>query len=245
VRKSVVIAGALACSLLAPAAKADLPVIDVSQLLKWVQQAQQMVKEIDQLIATVHALENVPQNLTSMVNGLNNLAVQNPLGAIEQNLQVMLTGQGTGNCTNAQNQLTTNQYAPAAGTDFTAQWLNQNANRNAGLQACTQQMVAATQARLNQMPQLLQQLQGATDVTSVTAIVGRIIQEIATINAQQQQAMLVGQSALTQSAMAQAQILQKQRRDAMEVYTNTSPGAVPGAIPTVTPAPIPFADAAN
>jgi len=234
------LAGAAMAALVAVPVRADLPVVDAASLLKWVQQAQQMQQTITQLEAQLRALTDVPNNLTQMVSGLLQSAVQNPLGQIQQNLQVLMTGQGTGNCGNSQQYLTQNQYSAGTGTDFTAQWLNQSANRNAGLQACTQQMITATQTRLNQMPQLLTELQGATDLTQVASISGRIQYETATINAQQQQAMLVAQTAAMQSMMAQDQILQKQRADAAEVYKNTSPGATPGAIPAVTPAPALF-----
>jgi hypothetical protein len=235
-----VLAGAAMVALTMSPARADLPVIDVSQLLKWVQQAAQMQQQITQLLNTVHALTNIPQNIQSMVQQLLTAGVQNPLGQITQNLQVLLTGQGTGTCTGSQNYLVQNQYSAGQGTDFTAQWLNQGANRNAGLQACTQQMLLGTQQRLAAMPQLLAELQGATDVTSVTAIAGRIQYESATIQAQQQQAIAVSQSAVLQATMADQQILQKQRADATELYNNTAPGAAAGAIPTVTAAPTPF-----
>lgn len=232
-----IIAAASLFAFMTASARADLPVIDASQLLKWVQQAQQMQQTITQLEETVHSLTNIPQNLESMVQQLLQAAVQNPLGQITQNLQVLLTGQGVGTCTGGQAYLTQNQYSAAQGTDFMGQIMNQSANRNAGLQACTQQMLGATQTRLQQMPQLLAQLQGATDVTSATAISGRIQYEIATINAQQQQAIAMGQAAQVQAAMQQDQILQKQRADATEVYQQTSPGAAAGTIPAVTPAP--------
>lgn len=232
-----IIAAATMLTFMSASARADLPVIDASQLLKWVQQAQQMQQQLVQLENTVHSLTDVPQDLATMVQQLLQTAVQNPLGQILQNLQVMLSGQGTGTCTGSQNYLTQNQYSAAVGTDFIGQIMNQSANRNAGLQACTQQMLAATQVRLQQMPQLLTQLQGATDVTQATAISGRIQYEIATINAQQQQAMAMAQAAEVQAAMEQDQILQKQRADATEVFKNTSPGAAAGTIPPVTPAP--------
>lgn len=234
------IAGLLAASLLWTPARADLPVVDAASLLKWVQQAQQMQQSIAQLEAQLKALTDIPQNLTEMVQGLLNSAVSNPLGAIEQNLQTLLSGQGTGTCAGSQTYLTQNQYFSTTGTDFVGQAMNQSANRSAGLQACTQQMMVATQARLAQMPQLLTELQGATDVTQATAISGRIQIEIATINAQQQQAMLLAQSAMLQESMRNDQILQKQRADAQEIITNTSPGAAGGNIPAVTPAPQPF-----
>jgi Type IV secretion system proteins len=236
----IVYTSALVCSLLAapvPAARADLPVVDVAQLKAWATQAEQMAQQVEQMVATVHSLTDVPQDLASMVQQLLQTAVQNPLGAITQNLQVLLTGQGVGTCTGGQAYLTQNQYSAAQGTDFTAQIMNQSANRNAGLQACTQQMLAATQTRLQQMPQLLNQLQGATDATQVAAIAGRITYEVATINAQQQQAIAMGQAAQVQAAMAQDQLLQKQRSDATEIINSTAPGAAAGTIPSVTPAP--------
>lgn len=230
----------LSASLMLGTARADLPVVDAASLLKWVQQAQQMAQQLAQLQATVRSLTDVPDNLAQMVQGLLNTAVQNPLGEIEQNLQTLLSGQGTGSCAGSQTYLTQNQYAAGQGGDFTAQWLNQSANRNAGLQACTQQMMQATQTRLQQMPQLLTELQGATDVTQIAAVSGRIQYEVATINAQQQQAMLMAQSVQLQHMMSEDQILQKQRSDAQEVIQSTSPGAAPGNVPTVATAPQPF-----
>lgn len=232
-----VLAGAAMVALTLVPARADEPVIDVSALLKWVQQAAQMQSQLQQMIAEVHAVTDVPENLVSMVQGLLESAVQNPLGEIEQNLQVLMKGQGAGSCGNSQQYVTQNQYAAGTGTDFTAQWLNQSANRNAGIQACTQQMITATQTRLTQMPQLLNELQGATDITQVAAISGRIQYESATIQSQQQQAMLVAQTAAMQSMMAQDQINQKQRSDAQELFNATAPGATSGAVPNVTPAP--------
>jgi hypothetical protein len=238
----IVYTGALTCSLLLASvpSRADLPVVDLAAIKYWVQQEQLMQQTVTQMIATVHSLTNVPQNLSSMVGQLLQTAVQNPLGQIEQNLQVLMTGQGTGTCTGSQNYLVQNQYSAGQGTDFTAQWLNQGANRNAGLQACTQQMLVGTQTRLAQMPGLLTELQGATDLTQVASISGRIQYEVATISAQQQQAGLVAQTAAMQAAMAQGQIDQKQRADAQEFFNATAPGAAAGAIPTVTAAPNPF-----
>lgn len=230
---------AVALSALCAPAMADLPVIDAASLFKWVEQAQQMSQQITQLENTVHSLTNVPQNLIQQVEGLLQSGVRNPLGNITQNLQVLLGGQGTGTCNGSQNFLTQNQYAAGVGGDFTAQWLNQSATRNAGIQACTQQMLTATQTRLDQMPALLDELQGAQDVTQVAAVSARIQQEIATVSAQQQQAMLMAQMAATQHMMAEDQVLQKQRADAQEVINNTS-ASPNGVTPAPIPAPQPF-----
>lgn len=226
---------ALATSLLFGTARADTPVIDASQLFKWVQQAQQMQAQLAQLEAQLRALTDVPNNLAQMVGGLLQNGVGNPLGQIEQNLQVLLKGQGTGTCAGSNQYLTQYQYAPATGTDFTGQMMNQSANRNAGLQACTQVMMQGVQNRLTQMPGLLTELQGATDLTQVAAISGRIQYESAVIGAQQAQVNLMAQTAMVQHLTADDQVLQKQRADANEVIQNTSPGAAAGAVPSVTP----------
>jgi hypothetical protein len=232
-----ILAGVVAGLLLVQPARADLPVIDAASLAKWVAQAQQMAQQLTQLENTVRSLTDVPQNLVNQVEGLLQQAVQNPLGNITQNLQVLMTGQGTGTCGNANTYLAQNQYNAATGGDFTGQWLNQSANRSAGLQACTQQMMAGTQTALTQLPALLTQLQGATDVTQIAAIAGRIQQAIATINAQQQQALLMGQTAMLQRMMQEDQLLQKQRADAQERINATSATAAGAAAPAAVPAP--------
>jgi hypothetical protein len=237
-RRRHIIAGSLLVPLFCSPVMAQMAVIDGAALLKWVQQAQQMQQTVTQLESAVRSLTDVPQNLTQMVEGLLNTAVQNPLGQIEQNLQVLMTGQGTGNCGGSQVYLTQNQYAVGSGTDLTAQLLNQSVTRNAGLQACTQQMMMATQARLQQMPGLLNELQGATDITQVEAIRGRIEIEVATINAQQQQAILLNQTTMVQHMMDDDKRLQKQRADAQEIIQNTGPNAPAGNVPQVTNPPV-------
>jgi hypothetical protein len=116
--------------------------------------------------------------------------------------------------------------------------MNQSANRNAGLQACTQQMMAGTQAALAALPGLLTQLQAATDVTQVAAVSARIQQQIAVINAQQQQAQLMATTAMLQRQMSEDQILQKQRADAMQRVNETSGGGgAAGGAPVAAIAP--------
>ena len=236
------VAVALLCG--PPAARADLPVIDAAQLARWVTQAQQMANQLVQLETEVRQLADVPQNLITQVEQLMAQGVQNPLQNIMTNLNAMMTGQGIGNCTGGQNILTQNQYAPATGGDFQASLLNSTANRNAGLQACTQQMLAATQTRLANLPPLLAQLQGATDVTQATAISGRIQAEIANITAGQQQIIALSQTAQLQQLMAEQQQLQKMRADAQE-RANATGGGAPGVAAPAIQAPAPFQAAGN
>ena len=88
--------------------------------------------------------------------------------------------------------LSATQAWTANGGDFLGSLLNGGASRLAGLMACTNQMMQATEQRLTQMPQLLSELQNCSDVTCATTLSGRIQLETATINAQQQQAILMG-----------------------------------------------------
>lgn len=224
-------------------AHADMPVIDAANLFKWFQQAQDMARTIAQLEATVRSLTNVPQDLLQQVQGLLQQGAQNPLGNITQNLQVLLAGRGTGNCNGSQQFLTQNQYTATTGTDFTSQWMSQSQVRNAGIQACTQQMLVATQTRLDQMPGLLTELQNAKDVTQVSAVQARIQYETSTIAAQQQQASLIAQMAMTKRAMAEDTMMQKMRSDAREIINNTQPGGLTGnatAPMAALPPPTPF-----
>lgn len=217
-----------AAVLIAPAARAEIAVIDMSALARWGTQLQDMERQYQNLQYQLHALTNVPQNLVSMVQGLLNNGVRNPLGMIGGNLQAMMRGETTGSCYGAQDFLTGNSYAAAQGNDFMARWINNSAARNAGLQACTQQMFTSVQDRLNELPGLLTELQNAQDVTQINAISARIQQENQTIAAQQQQVLLMAQMTATQRAMAEDQIVQKQRSDAEELERMFSPQAGAG-----------------
>jgi hypothetical protein len=221
-------------------ARADMPVIDFANVVKWVQQGEQMTESIAQQKSQLRAMTNIPADLVRQVEGLLDQGVENPLAEIKQNLQAILHG-GTGTCAGSSVILQGAQYAAATGGDFMGQSLNQRANGTAGLQACTQQMIGATQARLQQMPGLLNQLQGAQDVTQATAIGARIQYEQAIIQAQHQQASLMMQSAMLDRYTKQDQMVQKQRADAQEELAKMQAGAPTGVMPQVATAPVSFA----
>jgi hypothetical protein len=213
--------------------KADVPVIDVSALARWATQLQQGAQQLTTVIQTMHDIEDIPQNLIGQVEGLLNVAIQNPLQDITGNLAGLMNGSGVGTCTGAANLLTMNRFQTATGGDFLGSWLNGGASITAGLQGCTQQMMQATQDRLNQMPQLLSEVQACHDQACATAIGDRIQLETATINAQQQQAQLIMMQGQLQRWTAQDQILQKQRGDYQQIINGTSGvGTGGGATPT-------------
>ena len=111
--------------------------------------------------------------------------------------------------------------------DFAGSLMNGGATQLAGLMACTQQMMQATQQRLAQMPQLLNELQACSDVSCTTAVSGRIQLETATINTQQQQGILMGLAQQQQRWAMDDFVLQKQRAD-LEAMLNALPSGTIG-----------------
>jgi hypothetical protein len=232
-------------------ARADLPVVDFSALGQWAKELQSdaqiitnQLQQISQLTQTVHDIEDIPQNLIGQVAGLLQVGIQNPLQNITGNLSTLMNGSGVGTCSGASNLLTMNQYARANGTDFAGAWLNGGASITAGLQACTRQMMQATQDRLNEMPGLLDEVQSCHDQTCATALSARIQLETATINTQQQQAQLVMMQGQLQRWTAEDQIVQKQRQDYEAIISGTA-GNVSTPVPLATTPAVPAFSASN
>ena len=190
---------------------------------------QYLQQQVQQAIQTVQALTNIPQNLAGQVVGLLQSTIQNPLQGISLNLQTLMTGSGPGVCMGAGGMLSATQAWTANGGDFLGSLLNGGASRLAGLMACTNQMMQATEQRLTQMPQLLSELQNCSDVTCATTLSGRIQLETATINAQQQQAILMGLTQQQQRWAADDLVLQKMRADLEAVY-NALPSGTASAV---------------
>ena len=151
--RRLLLATALAAPLFlaAPTGRAQMPVIDFAQLGEWarqlqyaIQQVQYLQQQVQQAIQTVQALTNIPQNLAGQVVGLLQSTIQNPLQGISLNLQTLMTGSGPGVCMGAGGMLSTTQAWTANGGDFLGSLLNGGASRLAGLMACTNQMMQAT-----------------------------------------------------------------------------------------------------
>jgi ribosomal protein S24E len=225
-RKCLALAAAVAGALLCQPAHADLPVIDFAQLAQWFYQLQAMASQYEMLQHQYKAMTNVPPNLKTMVGALLEADIRTPLGDIRLNLDNMQRGGTPGVCAQAVRYAQQNQYQPANGNDFMAVTLNASANRSGGMFACNQQMMTATQNRLNAMPALLDALQAAQDFTQVEAIKARIDQENATTTAQILQAQTMAQDAETQRWLAKQQIYQKQRADSEEVINATASTAM-------------------
>lgn len=219
-------------------------VFDPSNFAEAVKQVEQAIQMVEQAKQTVQALTNIPANLISQASGLLNLSVQNPLQQILGNLRVLQTGVGTGTCTGSAGLLSMTQYFKATGSDFAGASLNGAAAQLAGLQACTNQMMSATQDRLKQMPELLTSLQACTTEACATAQSGRIQYEIAMINTQQNQTMLLGLTAQNNRWTQQDQRIQLMRANEEALMTSTGNGpfvSSPGTSdPIVNNTPIGF-----
>jgi hypothetical protein len=255
---ATILASLAAFALATPPVQADVPVIDFAALAQWGKELQEQadilrtaMNQLTQLETTVRDIEDIPRDLMGQVQGLMQIAVQNPLQGITGNLDNLFNGAGTGQCAGSANLLMMNQFHTAGGGDFLGSWINGGAAITAGLQACTNMVLQSTQDRLNNLPQLVSQLQACNDMACATAVNGRIQEEVANINAQTMQLMAMQSAGQLQRYTAEQQILQKQRADAEAVIAATGgagaaggPPVVPAAGPATT-APVFTANAGN
>jgi Type IV secretion system proteins len=102
-----------------------------------------------------------------------------------------------------------------------AQEMQRQAQATAGVQALAYQNLQATQARMNQLPALQTQLDGAKNVQDVAAVNNRIQVEqqfVATQQAQAQQLQLLQQA---QQQVNDQRLQQRQRQDADSLFNDT------------------------
>lgn len=228
---------ALAMVLLLPSvAKAQVSVIDWASIQRLYEEVQLAQSQLTQMTSTVHALTSIPAGMVRQVEGLLTLGVQNPLGDIQGTLSSLMNGGTlTGTCASAAGEFTSlNRYSSAIGGDFGGAMINSSSARLGGVMSCLQTMTRSTQSRLNQMPQLLDELQACQDVSCTTAVSGRINLETATIGAQTNQAILMGQTAQIQRWTAEDQAIQKMRSDAEATAAGASGGVTPNGSPPLT-----------
>lgn len=241
--RRALLAGTVGAMLCHPAA-ADLPVIDIANIAKWGQQAQQMEQTIQQQMATVASLTDVPREIIGGFQDLLSDGVRNPLADIGQTLQSLRSGNLAGMagtaCGQATQVLGQTQYGAPVGNDFTAVSMRASAARTAGVMACAETMMQSTQSRIGRMGELLDALMGAHTITQLTGINGRIQQEHQTIAAQQLQFQTVAMQAMIMRQQQDDQIQQKMRRDSEQRARDTSSGGSGAVQPQALPAPIPF-----
>jgi hypothetical protein len=196
---------ALFTAVTTPPAHAIVPVTDAGAIAQLVKQVQDGLQELQTMKQQLQMFTSVPQILVGQVRGLMDQAIANPLQGIMGDLNGLMSGTGTGNCTGSQNLLGVNQFVHAiplpvpgvaqagAGMDFAGALINGQAARTAGVLACNQQAMNGVQQQLDMMPQLLDQLQACPDITCATAVTGRIQYQVAQGQALQTQSLLMGQ----------------------------------------------------
>jgi type IV secretion system protein VirB5 len=222
-------AGAALAGLLlfAPPARAQMAVVDgpaTAQLIQEVQTAARTLSTLQQqynrLTQTYEALSH-PTSISGMMPGLSIPSVQNPLGNVAQ-VPGITSGANLGSVSSlAQQFANANRYYQPSGMDYTAQEMQRQAQATAGVQALAYQNLQATQARMNQLPTLQAQLDGAKNVQDVAAVNNRIQVEqqfVATQQAQAQQLQLLQQA---QQQVNDQRLQQRQRQDADSLFNDT------------------------
>jgi hypothetical protein len=224
IRSSAVLVLVGACLAVPGTARAQLGVIDlasIAQLKTILTQARAQVAEAMQIFSAL----SHPQNVLGLAPELSAPSLQNLLPNTGQ-LNGILSGSGASNPLSAliAQIRQQNQFYKPQGSDFAANWINQSAAGNAGVQALAQNMVAALQQRMAGLNDLEQScLGGASDVTQLQACSARLQGEQNYAQTQLGEAQLLKTLADEQDRAQQQQIMQKARQDADELYQNTQP----------------------
>ncbi len=236
------IAGLLIGTALSSSVRADMLVIDPSEIAKTAEEIQQVIALLRTAQQTTAAVTSIPQDLMSQVEGLMNQITSNPLGNLAvPNINTVLRGiQGVGSCAGGSQYQTSNTFYAPTGGDFAAQWIGQRGTMNSGIQACANSMLGATQSSLSQLPGLLNQLQGTQNESEATAVNGRILGQLAIIMSQLQQLMAMQHMTGNQRDTMDLQIMQKMRADEEERIRNTSGISAVTGITNTLPAPSVF-----
>lgn len=197
----------------APKATAQIPVIDGANLAQNLQTAAQSIIAVEQLKAQLTQLEQTyemftsPTDILNMAAGMENQALENPM-PLANTLSGLVGGTtaGSGAASTYYNQ--NHVYSPTDGsTDSTR--LNANAQAIANIEGIAATNLSAIEQRMQQLPDLESDLNGASSITQVDAINGRIAAESQFVQAQQAQAANL-QVLATEQAQSQQQQQQEQ-----------------------------------
>lgn len=187
-------------------AHAQVSVVDQGDIAQSItnttREVDQAINQLNQLKQQYQLLQNIPNVATGMMQGLNSGYIQNPLPSVEQATSEI---SGVGNTLNSYGQNfynQNNQYAPI-GSDPVANGMTQRATSLANIQGIAANNLESINERLNDLSEMKETLSGATDITQVSAINGRIQAENQAIQAQ-------SAAAQNLQTMAQAQIAQQE-----------------------------------
>jgi len=171
---------------------AQIAVIDAANLAQNFQTAAQSVIAVEQLKAQLTQLEQTyemftdPTDILNMAAGLESQTLENPM-PLTVGMPGLVGGtmaeSGAASTYYSENHV----YSPTDGSPEGIR-LNENAQAIANLEGVASTNLAAIQQRLGQLPELESDLNGATSITQVDAINGRIAAESQFVQAQQAQA---------------------------------------------------------
>lgn len=226
---------------LAGRAYALVPVEDIPVLGQMITSVQQGMQILNEAKSTVGALTNIPREAIGRIESLLDQNIGSELRGITGNLNTLMTGQGSGTCSGASGLRAMQQYQNAEGGDFMGSSINGSAARLAGLQACTQQMLADQQDRIDKLPAMLDELKACNDVACSSGVMNMLEYENAMQSAQGAQATMIGWNAQLQRWTAEDQIVQKARSDEQQFIQSSggNTGGIGGTLapPTQTVAP--------
>jgi hypothetical protein len=210
-------------------ARAQLAVIDGSNLAQTTLAAQRALGELQQLTAqynqlvTTYQMLTNPTDILSMAPGLSAPTLQNPLPALNL-LNGLVGGQAAVSGAGVQYYNQAHIYTPTDGSVSSTQ-LIANANSIANLQGTAATNLQSIQQRLALLPALETALSTATSITQVNAINGRIAVEANYVQAQQAQAQNLAILASQQEASARQQAQEEHAREANAIAAQYKAGA--------------------
>lgn len=217
------------CAIAAPDAQAQMAVIDHANLAQTtleasraLSQLRQLIAQYNQLVATYQML-TTPTNILGMATGLSVPSLQNPLPTTTL-LPGMLTGQTAASGAGVTFYNQSHIYTPTDGTVASTQ-LIASANAIANLQGVASTNLQSIQQRLALLSGLAAALSGATSITQVDAINGRIALESNYVQAQQAQAQNLMVLAAEQEASQHQQAQEEHAREASAIAAQYKAGA--------------------
>lgn len=217
------------CIIAAPGAQAQMAVIDHANLAQTtleasraLSQLQQLIAQYNQLVATYQML-TTPTNILGMATGLSVPSLQNPLPSTTL-LPGMVSGQTAVSGAGVTFYNQSHVYTPTDGTVASTQ-LIANANAIANLQGVASTNLQSIQQRLALLSGLAASLSGATSITQVDAINGRIALESNYVQAQQAQAQNLMVLATQQEASQRQQAQEEHAREASAIAAQYKAGA--------------------
>jgi hypothetical protein len=196
---------------------------EITDTLRWVQQAKDMVATLGWLKQQYEAVAHLPDNIRGMASQLATTpTLQNPFP--QANTIGRIAG-GLGVAEGAQQQLDQNRYYGPQGEDWTAQEMNRRATATANIQAVAIQHMQAIEERQQSLQEFYQGIEESPDVQQSAAVQARLQLEQNFVAGQQAQAQQLASLVQLQNRVDEQRIEERQRREAQEMYDTTGSGA--------------------